>query len=92
MDTSLRYNPQVIFRKIGNETILVPIGENTESIRNIFTLNESATYVLGQIKEGKSLDEVYALIQENFETENTDEIKEWVNELVDEFKSNRIIL
>jgi len=88
----MKLNPNMVYRKIGSESVLVPIGKNVDAVRNIFTLNETAAFVLDRINLGQSPEEICEALKEDYEVQSEAEMKEWVYGIVDEFRANQILL
>jgi methyltransferase-like protein len=57
----------MVSRQIGDEFILVPIRQNAGEIDSIYTLNDTAAYIWGQIDGQKSVGEIKKRILEEFE-------------------------
>jgi len=62
-------NPDVVFRKIADEFILVPIRQRVADLKSIFTLNESATLVWELIDGKKDAIEISRKLTESYEIE-----------------------
>ncbi|MDD5116631.1 MAG: PqqD family protein [Candidatus Omnitrophica bacterium] len=65
---SKRYhkNPSVISRAVGNETVLVPIQNNTANLEEIFMLNETSGRIWGCIDGKNSVAEIKKIITDEF--------------------------
>jgi hypothetical protein len=57
----------VVFRKIGDEFILVPIRQNAGDLDSIYTLNETAAYVWDLIDGQTTVGEIKEKILAEFE-------------------------
>ena len=68
MDMSKRYqqNEHIVSRKIGEETILVPVNREVGELDNVYSLNETAAYIWEQIDGDKDLETIRACIVEEF--------------------------
>jgi len=69
MDVVLKKSESVVFRKIGDEYIVVPIASSVADVNSIFSLNETGAAIWERIDGKKNLKEIVAEIQEEFETE-----------------------
>lgn len=61
LDKCYRKNPDIAFRKVAGEFILVPIRRNVRDLESIYTLNEVATRVWDLIdgkRTGRQISEV----------------------------------
>lgn len=61
MSDAYRKNPDVVFRKIADQFILVPIKQKVADLKSVYTLNETAAFIwerldgktgVSQIKDG----------------------------------------
>jgi len=78
-------NKDFVFRKIGNETILVPIKNNVGDMGCIYTLNEVGAFIWEHL-DGKNRPlDVRNLILEEFEVP-PEQAEEDLGELVDDLK------
>ena len=78
-------NKDFVFRKIGNETILVPIKNNVGDMGCIYTLNEVGAFICEHL-DGKNRPlDVRNLILEEFEVP-PEQAEEDLGELVDDLK------
>lgn len=57
----------IVFRKIGDEFILVPIRHNVGDLDSIYTLNETAARIWELIDGKKSLHEIKNMMIEEFD-------------------------
>jgi hypothetical protein len=62
-----RKNPDIVFRKIANELILVPIRQNVGDLQSIYTLNETGARIWDLIDGKKNLSQIKKIINEEFE-------------------------
>ena len=60
-------NDSIVFRKIGDEFILVPIRHNVGDLDSIYTLNETAARIWELIDGKKSLHEIKNMMIEEFD-------------------------
>ncbi len=87
----MQYNPEMIFRRIGSECVVVPTGKNVDAVRSVFTLNESASFILEKIKEGKNREIILKELEEAFDCEGTS-YGEWLDGIIEDFRSHKIVL
>ena len=85
-DLKKRYkkNENFVFRKIDNETILVPIKDNVGDMGFIFNLNEVGAFVWEHLDGKNRLLDIKDMISEEFEVSSQKAEKdlcEFVNEL-----------
>ena len=62
----------MVFRKIGNELILVPIRQNAGDLDSIYTLNETAAYVWDLIDGQTTVGEIKEKIIDEFDVTSED--------------------
>jgi len=86
-----RRNENFVFRRIEDETILVPIKDNVGDMGCIYNLNEVGAFVWEQLDGEKTLKEISDLITENFEV-SAQEVKTDLYEYVDQLKEIDAIL
>jgi hypothetical protein len=75
----------MVFRKIGEEFILVPIRQNAGDLDSIYTLNETAAYVWDLIDGQTTVGEIKEKILEAFEVTTEDaeqDLKEHLRQLM----------
>jgi ribosomal protein S1 len=85
LDQRYRRNANFVYRKIENETILVPIKDNVGDMGCIYNLNEVGAFVWGNLDGRRTLDDLKDMIVEEFEV-NTEEAEEDLNEFVSQLK------
>lgn len=62
-------SPDVIFRRVADEYILVPIRQKVVDLRSIYTLNEVSAFIWELIDGKKSISEISDKIIEEFNVE-----------------------
>lgn len=62
-------NPDVVFRKVAGEFLLVPIKQKSADLQSIFTLNETGARSWELIDGKRKLKEVARLITKDFEVD-----------------------
>ncbi|MCX6348045.1 MAG: PqqD family protein, partial [Candidatus Aureabacteria bacterium] len=65
-----RRNPDVVFRLIAGETILVPASKETQAVGRLFTLNETGAFVWGKIDGRRSVEEIARLLAQEYGAED----------------------
>ena len=77
-------NENFVYRKIQDETILVPIKDNVGDMGSIYNLNEVAAFIWEQLDGKKTLLDIRNMIIEEFEVspkEAEGDLAEFVSEL-----------
>ena len=69
LDTVLSPNGNFVFRKIGNETILVPVKAGVSELDSLFTFNEVGTVIWKGVENRSSVREIVSSVQSEFEIE-----------------------
>ncbi len=87
-----KINPSMIYRKIGEESVIVPIGQNVNEVRTIFSLNDTAAFILEQFKKTQNCDEVMQSVLNEFDSDNEEQTTKWVYDIISEFEHNNILL
>jgi len=72
MDTVLKKSENVVFRKIEDEYILVPIVATVADVESIFNLNETGAAVWERIDGTKKLSDIIEDIKAEYESEGTE--------------------
>jgi len=62
-------NPDVIFRKIADEFVLVPIRQKAVDLRSIYTLNDTAAFVWELMNGSRSVSEISGEVVKSFEVD-----------------------
>ena len=77
-------NENFVFRRIDNETILVPIKDNVGDMNCIYNLNEVGAFIWQNIKCKNSVSDIKKMIVSEFEVSETQaeaDLTEFVNDL-----------
>ncbi|MGA1823941.1 MAG: PqqD family protein [bacterium] len=77
-------NDNFVFRKIDNETILVPIKENVADMGFIYNLNEAGAFIWEHLDGTRQLCAIKNMMTEEFEVSSEqaeEDIIEFVNQL-----------
>ncbi|MFH0940412.1 MAG: PqqD family protein [Candidatus Omnitrophota bacterium] len=62
-------NPDVVFRQIADEYILVPIRQKVVDLKSIYTLNDVAAFVWQQIDGKKDLETIKRQVLDGFDAD-----------------------
>jgi len=89
---TLKMNENMVFRKVGPNVVVVPVGKNVDAVRSIFSLNDSAGFILEQAKAGKTKEEIFSLLQEEFEVSSLVEAAQWLDEAILDLRGHGILL
>ena len=92
-DLKKRYkkNENFVFRKIDNETILVPIKDNVGDMGFIFNLNEVGAFVWEHLDGKNRLIDIRNMISKEFEV-SSEEAEKDLCEFVSELKEIHAVL
>ena len=60
-------DPAIITRRIGAETVLVPVRSNTAALSAIFALNETAEVIWNALEQPMSVAQLVATLTDTFE-------------------------
>jgi hypothetical protein len=71
-------NPDIVFRKIANEYILVPVRNKMGNLESIYTLNEVAARVWELIDGKRETQEIREIITQEFDANNEEVGKDMV--------------
>jgi len=69
MNERYERNPDIVFRKVAGEFILVPIRQNVRDLESIYTLNEVATRIWDLIDGKRTSSEITEIICNEFDVE-----------------------
>jgi len=67
LEQRYKRNENFVYRKIENETILVPIKENVGDMSCIYNLNEVGAFIWEQLDGKKTLNDILNRITEEFD-------------------------
>ncbi len=85
-DSILVKSENVVFRKIENEYILVPIVASAADVESIFNLNETGAAVWERIDGVKKLSEIIEAIKSEYESDGSqvdDDVMAFANEMIE---------
>lgn len=60
-------NRQVVDRRIGSDTILVPTGQGIVDLQCLYTLNDTGSFIWEQLAHPRTFEQVAAALVEEFE-------------------------
>ena len=72
----------MVSRKIGDESILVPIRRNAGDLESIYTLNETAAYIWGLIDGQTKVGDIKERMLMEFEVTSEDAEKDLIEHLM----------
>jgi len=85
MDSILKKSENVVFRKIGDEYVLVPLFASVADVESIFNLNETGAAVWEKIDGRKNIRDIVAEMQTEYEAGNLlieKDVIAFVNEMI----------
>ena len=86
MDAVPKRSENIVFRKIEDEYILVPMVASAADVESIFNLNETGAAVWERIDGKKNLKDIVAEIQAEYEADGKqleNDVMAFVNEMMD---------
>jgi hypothetical protein len=86
MNTILKKSENVVFRKIQDEYILVPIVASAADVESIFNLNDTGAAVWEKIDGSKKLSDIITDIKAEYENEGEqieNDVMAFVNEMME---------
>lgn len=86
MDSIVKKNENIVFRKIQNEFMLVPVVASAADVESIFNLNETGAAVWERIDGIKKISDIIEDIKSEYESEDRkieDDIMAFVIEMTD---------
>lgn len=86
-----RRNENLAFRRIGDETILVPIRDHVGGMNCIYNLNETAEFVWEHLDGERSLLDIQEMLASVFDVE-PERAERDVSDLIEELKENDAVL
>jgi len=81
LDRVYSKSDSVVFRKIGDECILVPIHQGVGDLNSIYTLNETAAHIWEMIDGNRSVKEIRDALLEEFEISPEEAEKDLIEHL-----------
>ncbi len=77
---------EMVFRKIGDETLLIPICASNSKENYIYSLNPSAAYVLNLINGRRPLGRIKTQVADHFQRPSEGEIDQQLTVILSELK------
>jgi hypothetical protein len=84
LDRIYKKNENFVFRKIENETLLVPIKDNVGDMGSLYNLNEVAAFVWEQLDGKKNLRDIKHRLSDEYEVsaeEAENDLSEYIAQL-----------
>ena len=69
MDIRYAKNPDVVYRAIAGEHVLVPIRQKAVDLKSIFTLNDAAAFIWESVDGGRTVREIRDRVAEMFDVD-----------------------
>jgi len=66
------HSPRVVFRRINDECLLIPLTDNIADMDSLYTLNETGVFIWELIDGKRDIGDITAMMAEEFEV-NPDE-------------------
>lgn len=86
-----RRNENLVFRRIGDETILVPIRDHVGGISFIYNLNETAGFIWEHLDGERSLLDIRQMLANAFDVE-PERAERDVSDLIEELEEINAVL
>lgn len=90
-DSVPQHQANIVTRKTGNEYVLVPVTNNIADMDSVYTLNETGAYIWEHTDGKRTVAELIALVEAEYETSRETAEKD-VIEFLEAMLSNKIIL
>jgi hypothetical protein len=90
MDAVYSKNPDVIFRKIADEFILVPIRQKAVDLKCVYTLNDVAAFIWESIDNARSVPQISDKVVEQFEVDAR-QAQSDVNEIISQWEALSLV-
>ncbi len=90
LNSILTRSPSIVTRKTGNEYVLVPIANNIADMNSVYTLNETGAFIWEQINGKRNVQEIIALLTEEYEIDSENASKD-VFEFIDNMSKYLIV-
>jgi len=72
------YSPDVVFRKINEEYLLIPLTDNIADMDSIYRLSETGAFIWGMIDGMRDISDITAKVVEEFNVEREEAEKDVV--------------
>ena len=86
----LKLDKEYILRQIGDDYVIVPVGEAALSFNGMITVNETGTFLWEQLVKGTSEEELLRTMVENYEV-TQEEAQKDIDEFLDVLHTNNIL-
>lgn len=87
----MKRNQEFELVEIAGEHIAVPIGEGADVVHGLVILNDASAFLLTEINDDTSVDDLVALLKDNYEVDVT-RAREDVKEMLGSFKEMGLII
>ena len=84
-------NPDVVYRVIAGESILLPISRETQAVGRMLTLNETGAFIWERLDGKRSLAAILAEIEDEYEIETAAARRDLL-ELIGSLEEARVII
>ena len=86
----MRFKYTFEFVNLGDETILVPVGDNANQVQGVIKANDTGDKIIQLLMQEKNEDEVIDILSKECEN-NKESLKEYVHSVVDVLVKNEIV-
>ena len=80
-----------VVRTIGAQTVVVPVGKRTTELHGVITLNESACILWKALEKGADIEQLTALLAEQYEVE-PDQAKRDAENFLESLREQKVLL
>lgn len=87
----MKVNENFVLKTLGEENVLVPVGQEAIDLSKVFTLNESSYFLYSLIVKGKEENELVDELMKEYEVD-LKTAKNDVHEFIEVLIKNRIII
>ena len=84
MDQQYKRNENFVYRKIENETILVPIKNNVGDMSCIYNMNEVGAFIWDHLDGEKTLNDILNMVADEFDVSDQDaeiDLQDYIRDL-----------
>lgn len=86
----MKIKENLLLKKMGNEYIVVPVGQGVVDFKVVVTLNESGAFLWNKLKEGSNVETLAESLTKEYEV-SLDEAKKDTEDFVKILVSNSLI-
>lgn len=79
-----------VIEEVAGQNVAMVVGDNTEK-SGFLQLNDTGAYVLNLLKNETTKEAIIANIEKDFEVENTEEVKMWVDSFINLLKEADVL-